>query len=232
MASAQIKPLEEAIHLAVRAHCGQLDPDGTPHIVHCFEVMFEVKKRLDTGGAGNAFLKNVLKYFSREQLLTAAILHDTVEDSFGNPTALEIVDVHRLHVQFGEKVAYLVEGVTRQQDSKGKNEAYKFLIYRAKENDGRTLLKDCDLTVNLNRNHTITDEKWAQKLSRKYLIAKRVLASTTPTTWEAESWQMRADADGKQHYFIDDGNGREMEVSERKFARLIGSRKKESVSAR
>jgi GTP pyrophosphokinase len=96
--------LESAIDLAVHAHRDQMDEDGMPHIIHCFEVMLKVKEACERTDFEPAVA--ALYAYTLEDLLTAAVLHDTVEDS---PIPLKHIEI-----VFGKKVATLVDGVTRR----------------------------------------------------------------------------------------------------------------------
>ena len=86
--------LEKAIELAVRAHAGQTDEDGMPHIVHCLEVMLSTKRALEIGGVFNHEFAQRLGFkvgnwdapgaeqLSAElvnDLMIAAVLHDTCQ---------------------------------------------------------------------------------------------------------------------------------------------------------
>lgn len=78
----------EAVAVATKAHEGQLRKTGEPYIIHPLAV----KKILEEWGMD-------------EDTIIAGILHDTVED-----TSLTLGDIRE---QFGESVAFLVDGVTK-----------------------------------------------------------------------------------------------------------------------
>ena len=80
--------IKEAITLATKAHEGQFRKSGDPYITHPLAVM-----------------KIVEDWGMDEDTIIAAVLHDTVEDT--SVTLQEIKD------QFGEQVAFLVDGVTK-----------------------------------------------------------------------------------------------------------------------
>src|ERR1700730_1290393 len=64
---ATYRPLLEAIAFAARAHRNQLRKDGeTPYVSHVFRVCLIVRDRFGVADP---------------QVLTAAVLHDTVEDT-------------------------------------------------------------------------------------------------------------------------------------------------------
>ena len=84
----QKKRIEDAIALATKAHEGQFRKSGDPYITHPLAVM-----------------KIVEDWGMDEDTIIAAVLHDTIEDT--NVTLQEIKE------QFGEQVAFLVDGVTK-----------------------------------------------------------------------------------------------------------------------
>ncbi len=77
-----------AVELAKKAHEGQFRKTGEPYIVHPMAV----KKILEEWGMD-------------EDTIIAGVLHDTVED-----TAVTLDDIRK---EFGESVAFLVDGVTK-----------------------------------------------------------------------------------------------------------------------
>lgn len=80
--------IEKAIEFATRAHEGQLRKSGEPFISHPLAV----EKILESWGMD-------------EDTLVAGVLHDTVED-----TSVTLDDIKN---EFGESVAFLVDGVTK-----------------------------------------------------------------------------------------------------------------------
>jgi (p)ppGpp synthase/HD superfamily hydrolase len=216
-----VSTLDFAIYLAVRAHAGQMDEDGMPHIVHCFEVMLRVKNFLEERPIHPA-----LKLYSLDELLKAAILHDAVEDSGSNPNALEVIDLGQIEFRFGANVRKLVDGVTRRFDGKVK-ETYRDFIYRAREDAGTAVIKSCDLEHNYSRAFKIKSASWRNKLEFKYRVALKVLSSDRPT-WEQASWQWQADpklgdlphpANG--HFTIADPNGKRIEITEEELRNIV-----------
>ena len=80
--------MDKAIKFATKAHEGQLRKSGDPYIVHPLAVM------------------QILKDWGMdEDTCIAGVLHDTVED-----TDVTLEDIRR---EFGETVAFLVDGVTK-----------------------------------------------------------------------------------------------------------------------
>lgn len=82
------KRIEKAIKMATEAHEGQKRQSGEPYISHPLAVM-----------------KIVEDWGMDEDTVIAAVLHDTVED-----TGVTLKEIER---EFGEQVAFLVDGVTK-----------------------------------------------------------------------------------------------------------------------
>ena len=80
--------VDRAVKMATKAHEGQFRKSGDPYIVHPLAVMTMVQ---DWG--------------MDEDTIIAAVLHDTVED-----TEVTLEDIRK---EFGETVAFLVDGVTK-----------------------------------------------------------------------------------------------------------------------
>jgi GTP diphosphokinase / guanosine-3',5'-bis(diphosphate) 3'-diphosphatase len=205
--------LEKAIELAVHAHAAQMDEDGMPHIVHCMEVMLKVKAELE--GKYDIALK-ALKKYTEEELLIAAILHDTVEDSS--------IPLKHIEVAFGANVAHIVDCLTRRGLGKGETkEFYRDFIYRADADPGASLIKWCDLCHNMSRTHKIaaSKAKWRAKLEYKYHVAMMTISNGT--TWEQASWSAtwnEVNGVNTPSYFIADPNGKKMQITEEEFNKL------------
>lgn len=121
--------MNEALEFAKKRHEGQTREDGSAYISHPIQVA-EIVKR----------------YFSNypriNELITAAYLHDTVEDT--NTTIDEI------KYKFGEYVAYLVDGVTNDKIMKQKMGKINYLCNKMLEMNEDTLnLKLCDRLANI-----------------------------------------------------------------------------------
>ncbi len=87
--------LEAAYELAGNAHEGKTRAEGTPYVSHCVEVdriLYEEWGIID------------------EDILCAGLLHDTVEDTD--------VTLEEIRTKFGEKVAFLVDGVSKLRSEK------------------------------------------------------------------------------------------------------------------
>src|SRR5208337_2462091 len=148
----QMTLLEFAIQTAVLAHAGQIDEDGLPHVIHCMSVSSAVQIE---------FEKSPIPGYTLEELLIAAILHDSVEDSDGKVTLDQIREL------WGGKICDIVDALTRRE-----GEFYRDFIYRVQENPGACLIKIADLLHNMGRTHKISPKKakWREKLEYKYAI--------------------------------------------------------------
>jgi (p)ppGpp synthase/HD superfamily hydrolase len=217
--------LEKAIELAVRAHSGQMDEDGLPHIVHCLEVMLATKRLaeadggLSFGGNNDADAEEAFQLLLIK-LMTAAVLHDTVEDTF--------VTLDFIEQTFGKDVRDLVDGVSRRSTEgdygRGTKESYRDFIYRAKQTPGSRLIKIADLNHNYGRSSKIKKASWREKLQLKYSTAIRVLNDNDQPTWEQASssvdWDISKPGPNIPHYFVADPNGKKIEVTEAEFKSL------------
>jgi HD domain len=167
-----IELLAEALLLAEETHRGQIDSDGEPHFVHCLQVM---------RGAMARYLSASIKGYSLHEIMAAAILHDTIEDSKGKVTAQTISE------KISPRVADIVVALTRLPD-----EEYKYGIYRVRNFGYPAIdIKNADLDHNLGRNPVLKlkHPRWAAKLEKKYKTARKVLASPELDWEEAEaSW--------------------------------------------
>ncbi len=87
------RPLLEAVAFAARAHQGQLRKDGrTPYASHVFRVCLVLRHVFGIGDL---------------KILTAAVLHDTLEDT--------TTDFDDLKEQFGEEVANWVAALSKDK---------------------------------------------------------------------------------------------------------------------
>lgn len=85
--------IDAAVKLATTAHEGQFRKSGDPYITHPLAVMHIVEA-----------------WGMDEDTIIAAVLHDTVED-----TSVSLQDIKS---QFGEQVAFLVDGVTKLSNAR------------------------------------------------------------------------------------------------------------------
>jgi (p)ppGpp synthase/HD superfamily hydrolase len=205
--------LANAVEFAVRAHAGQMDEDGMPHIIHCFEVFRRVQEIFESGPQP---LVSKPRRYTVEELLIAAILHDTVEDT---PVTLD-----QIEQEFGKNVRDIVDSVSRRIESDGSKEFYRDFIYRAKQDEGGEIVKKADLLHNLSRVPKIKRASWKNKLQFKYGVALSVLNDVNQPTWEQASASVVHDGPEFQyvHYFVADPNGKKVEVTEEEFKKLTG----------
>ena len=84
----QNERIRKAVEFATKAHEGQKRKSGEPYIVHPKAVM-----------------ETLIEWGMDEDTVIAGVLHDTVED-----TEVTLDDVKK---EFGESVAFLVDGVTK-----------------------------------------------------------------------------------------------------------------------
>lgn len=120
--------LERAIALAAKAHEGQLDKAGAPYILHALRVM--------------------LKMETNEEM-TAAVLHDVVED-----TDVTLDDLR--HEGFGEVVLEAVDLMTHRA-----SDSYDAYVEKLKDHTMARKIKRADLMDNmdLRRMISLTDEE-------------------------------------------------------------------------
>lgn len=113
--------IEKAVIFATRAHAGQYRKGtGRPYILHPLETM-----------------SIVLRHSDNEDVLAAAVLHDTVEDTSAT--------IARIEKEFGPRVAELVASVTEDKKRKlpadATWKARKFeMLYRLNQADDHTKL--------------------------------------------------------------------------------------------
>lgn len=141
--------LDRAIKLAVDAHEGQLDKAGLPYILHPLRVMERVRVRVEAD-----FVNGLVPPAALPDLLAAAVLHDVVED------------------EFGETVGDIVDRVTRR---KRDGESYTEFITRCAELPAAVIVKDADLDDNLSRIASLPEHE--RSIEKRYKKAKAYLAT-------------------------------------------------------
>lgn len=121
--------LEESILFAVEAHKGQIRRfDGTPFIRHPLSVM----------GMISAIDSSVVA-------LSAAVLHDTVEDC-------DDITIEVIHERFGEAIAHAVFYATEKSDKSDGSRAFRKQIDRLHYSNGTQLsqnIKVADMLDNI-----------------------------------------------------------------------------------
>jgi GTP pyrophosphokinase len=163
--------LARAIRLAEEAHRGQTRASGEPYIAHPLAV---------------AAILHELNLDS--ETVTAAILHDVVEDTG--------VDLARIETEFGATIARLVDGVTKmhvigeyraltpaEHDAKQVDRLRKLLLAMA-EDVRVVLIKLADRLHNMRTLGHLADE-------RRRRIAKETLDIYAPLASRLGMWQMK-----------------------------------------
>lgn len=140
----EVESIKSALDFADKAHQGQLRKgEGGPYIVHPLRVAISL---IDEFGYGN--------HPNLANLLKAALLHDTLEDSPSKPETLR---------PFGQEVVVLVQALTREagekrgEDGDQPDSAYLERIRQAGEN--AVVLKLADKIDNLRDAQFLEDPK-------------------------------------------------------------------------
>ena len=141
----------QAYHIAFASHEGQRRDAGQPFIIHPIAVAVLLACELG---------------FSRDaEMMTAALLHDAVEDS-----ALELEDIAPT---FGPEVATLVRGVTKAEGVQAKNRAARRnatlqkLFSAAKEDPRVLILKLADRVHNMRSIDGIEDPTRRKRIAQE-----------------------------------------------------------------
>lgn len=118
--------VERAIRYATHAHEGQVRKhSGLPYVVHPVEVM----KTLSNWGVTD------------ETILTAAVLHDVIEDTG--------VTKEQIAYEFGLNVAVMVMECTRPKEQADKKGKLDFLKSFSEKSEGSVLIKLADRFCNV-----------------------------------------------------------------------------------
>ena len=148
-----MKQLDKAIQFATKAHEGQTRKyTGEPYIVHPLAVM-EIVKTVD----------------HTEEMLMAAVLHDTVED-----TDVTLQDIDR---EFGPVVAQLVEELTDVSKPEDGNRAFRKGLDRdhsAQASAQGQTIKIADLLDNT-KSITEHDEHFAKVYMKEKALLLQIL---------------------------------------------------------
>lgn len=143
----------EALEFAFNAHQGQTDKQGKPYILHVLRVAFSVFEH------------------STENVLIAALLHDTVED-----TQATLLDIE---ARFGGRVTAAVDHLTRRP-----RETYTDYIQRVKQDAVAVKVKLADLVDNMDESHiSQLDEETQKRLRKRYTKAVEFLAPVRAVRW-------------------------------------------------
>lgn len=154
-----VKKFISVYEFAKQAHEGQLRKDGSPYIIHPIAT---------------ARILSTLKV--DEDTLIAALLHDVPEDTSRT--------VEEIGVLFGERVAFLVEGITKlskvhyQNDMEGRQiESLKKLLIHTAKDPRVILIKLADRLHNMRTLNFVTKPEKQIRISRETLEVYVPMAS-------------------------------------------------------
>lgn len=167
--SGQIAKLTDAYNFAKTAHSGQLRKSGEPYLVHplrTIDILTNLRVDKDT--------------------LIAGLLHDVPEDT-GTP-------ISEIEKRFGEKVAYLVDGITklskvhyRERMEQRQIESLKKLFIHSAQDLRVILIKLADRLDNMRTLRFIAKEE------KRHRIAKETLEIYAPIANILGLGQIRAE---------------------------------------
>lgn len=151
--------IEQALALAKEAHGAQKRDDGDPYVIHPIRTANILLEDIDLRDA---------------DAIAAALLHDVVEDTN--------VTLEQIKEQFGDHVARLVDGVTRDKDG-GESKAMETQKIIQGPMDIR-LIKAADKLDNLRSYPLRTDrgDRWKRHLMEARTLFP-VLARSTENPW-------------------------------------------------
>ena len=148
--------LLKAAHFAARKHANQRrkDAEESPYINHPLEVAEHLAR---------------VGEIEDEEILMAALLHDTIEDT--ETTKDEIAS------EFGEEVANLVLECTDDKSLSKKERKHLQIVNATKKSSKAKMIKIADKTCNLRSILDDSPRGWTIRQQREYFLwAKRVVA--------------------------------------------------------
>lgn len=171
-----------AVELAKKAHEGQFRKTGEPYIVHPMAV----KKILEEWGMD-------------EDTIIAGVLHDTVED-----TSVTLDDIRK---EFGESVAFLVDGVTKLSTARAGMRDIDTYLPETKDNFLRLLIAlGADIRVLIiklaDRLHNIRTLS-ALPPDKQKKIAKETLEVFAPLADRLNMGQLRVEMSDLAFKYVD-----------------------------
>jgi guanosine-3',5'-bis(diphosphate) 3'-pyrophosphohydrolase len=173
-----VRPLVEAVSFAARAHEGQVRKDGrTPYVSHVFRVCLT--------------LRHVFG-IDDPQVLAAAALHDTIEDS--------TTDFDDLQEQFGTEVAEWVAALSKDKRMPEQDREQAYIKGLVKSPWQVKVCKLADIFDNVIDSITVPREQRGRvfKRSHSYLDAlKADLPVVARGPWEIVA-QLLAEMEAKQ----------------------------------
>ncbi len=172
----------KAVELAKKAHEGQFRKTGEPYIVHPMAV----KKILEEWGMD-------------EDTIIAGVLHDTVED-----TSVTLDDIRK---EFGESVAFLVDGVTKLSTARAGMRDIDTYLPETKDNFLRLLIAlGADIRVLIiklaDRLHNIRTLS-ALPPDKQKKIAKETLEVFAPLADRLNMGQLRVEMSDLAFKYVD-----------------------------
>lgn len=155
--------LFDAIAFAARAHQHQFRKDGvTPYVSHVFRV---------------AMVASQVFGINDPKVLTAAVLHDTIED-----TATDYDDIAE---RFGSDVANWVANLTKEMHLPEKEREERYHVRLAKAPWPVVIGKLADIYDNLNDTRHLPTAKQARTLQRSGEYLEQLKPALTAETQEA-----------------------------------------------
>lgn len=137
--------IENAIIFATEAHAGQMRRDGTPYIMHPLRVADSVR-----------YYTQDFPVADREKMISAAYLHDVIEDTNFNYDSIED--------RFSAEVADLVVELTNDDEQKRKLGKKDYLAKKMPNmSEEALIIKLCDRLDNVSDLATTNDTKWVAK---------------------------------------------------------------------
>ena len=147
----QYRPMLEAASFAARAHRHQMRKDGsTPYIAHPFRVCLIVRQVFG---------------IDDPEFLSAALLHDTIEDT--------TTDFDDLQERFGERVAGWVADLSKDMRKPDEQREEEYMAGLAAADPAVKIAKLADIFDNLIDSQHLSGKARERTLerSRKYLVA-------------------------------------------------------------
>lgn len=143
--------IQKAIEFASIVHEGQTRSDGTPYFNHVKRVGELVRE-----------------YTDDDDMITAAYLHDTVEDTF--------VTLELLEADFNSKVAQVVQSLTNNSEELNALGKTRYMMKKMVTLDPDVLLiKLCDRLDNVSDLKTAKSVTWAKKYANQTFAMLQVL---------------------------------------------------------
>lgn len=146
---------QRAVSLAARAHRNQMRKDGaTPYVAHCFRVAMTIRHIFGCDD---------------ETTLTAALLHDTIEDT--------TVDYDEIFEGFGKEVADLVAAMTKNMALPEPERERRYDEQLARADWRARLIKLGDVHDNLQDAQGARRDKTVERAHRALALAEADVAA-------------------------------------------------------